>query len=64
MKVKVTKDFLWAPDGNHVRAVKAGEELEGRGAEVALQLGKGEELREAAESDRPSILHNKPPKGR
>lgn len=47
MKVKVTQEFKWAPDGNHVRIVRVGEELEGRGAEVALQLGKGEEVRES-----------------
>jgi hypothetical protein len=46
MKVKVTKEFDWAPDGNHVRKVKVGEVLEGRGAEVALHLKSGEEARE------------------
>jgi hypothetical protein len=45
-KVKVTKDFPWAEDGNHVRTVKVGEMLEGRGAEVAIQLGSGEVLPE------------------
>lgn len=64
MRVKVTKDFKWAPDGNHVRTVKAGEELEGRGAQVALQLSSGEELRETPGPDHPSILHSKPGKGR
>ena len=55
-KVKVTKEFPWAPDGNHVRVVKAGEVLEGRGAEVALQMKSGEEVREEpkpAESPKP-----------
>lgn len=47
MRVKVTKEFKWAPDGNHVRTVRVGEELEGRGAEVALQLSSGDEVREA-----------------
>ena len=46
MKVKVTKPFNWAPDGNHVHAVKAGEVLEGRGAVVAMQMNAGEEVRE------------------
>ena len=46
MRVKVTKDFLWAgEDGNHVRTVKAGTEVEGRAAEVALQVKCGEESR-------------------
>lgn len=44
MKVKVTQEFQWAPDGNHVRDVKVGEVLEGRGAEVALEQKKGVEL--------------------
>lgn len=44
MKVEVTKSFKWAPDGNHVREVQAGEQLEGRGAEVALQLNSGRVL--------------------
>jgi hypothetical protein len=48
VKVKVTKEFRWAHDGNHVRTVKVGEELEGRGAEVALQLASGEEVRESS----------------
>lgn len=48
MRVKVTKEFKWAPDGNYVRTVRVGEELEGRGAEVALQLSSGEEVREHA----------------
>jgi hypothetical protein len=48
MKVKVTKDFPWAPDGNNVRLVRAGEVLEGRGAEVAIQMKCGEEVREDA----------------
>jgi hypothetical protein len=64
MKVKVTKEFDWAPDGNHVRKVKVGEVLEGRGAEVALHLKSGEEAREVVEQDRPSLLHNKPGKGK
>lgn len=42
MKVKVTEEFPWAPDGNHVRYVKPGEVLEGRGAEVALEMLSGE----------------------
>lgn len=59
MRVKVTKDFKWAPDGNHIRTVRAGEELEGRGAEVALQLSSGEEVREAPKAPAPT-----PSKGR
>jgi hypothetical protein len=56
MKVKVTKEFDWAPDGNHVRKVKVGEVLEGRGAEVALHLKCGEEVRE--ESKPPPPAHS------
>lgn len=59
MKVKVTKEFQWAPDGNHVRTVKVGEVLEGRGAEVALQLLSGEEVREPPRGPAPT-----PGKGR
>lgn len=59
MKVKVTKEFKWAPDGNHLRTVKVGEELEGRGAVVALQLACGEELRESPKGPAPA-----PSKGR
>jgi len=61
MKVKVTKSFPWAQDGNHVRIVKAGEVLEGRGAEVALQLSSGEEVKEPAPE--PSKKHE-PSKGK
>lgn len=39
MKVEVTKEFKWAPDGNHVVTVPAGKEVDGRAAEVAIQLG-------------------------
>jgi hypothetical protein len=46
MPVKVTKEFKWAEDGNHVRTVKVGEVLDGRGAEVALLHASGEEVRE------------------
>lgn len=46
MKVKVTKEFPWAPDGNHVRHVQPGEVLEGRGAEVALAMNSGEVVAE------------------
>lgn len=38
MRVQVTRSFEWAPNGTHVRTVKVGEVLEGRGAEVALEL--------------------------
>lgn len=41
MRVQVTKDFHWAPDGNNVRLVAVGEVLEGRGAEFALELKSG-----------------------
>lgn len=58
MRIKVTKEFKWAPDGNNVRTVKVGEELEGRGAEVALQLSSGEEVREP-----PKAPASKPSKG-
>lgn len=60
MPVKVTKEFNWAPDGNNVRKVKVGEVLEGRGAEVALQLSSGEEVREPS---KPAPVPN-PSKGK
>lgn len=44
MRVEVTRSFKWAPDGNNVRDVAVGEVLEGRGAEVALQLSSGRQL--------------------
>lgn len=46
MRVRVTKEYLWAPDGNTVRTVRVGEELEGEGAAIALQMGAGEALGE------------------
>lgn len=64
MKVKVTKEFPWAPDGNHVRKVKVGEVLEGRGAEVALQLHSGEVLQQAELVRPPAPSHQEPPKGK
>jgi hypothetical protein len=48
MKVMVTKEFAWAPDGNHVRYVKPREVLDGRGAQVAIEMQCGEALTEAA----------------
>lgn len=44
MRVEVTKTFRWAPDGNHVVDVEAGQVVEGRCAEVALQLGSGRDV--------------------
>jgi hypothetical protein len=44
MRVQVTKSFEWAPNGTHVRTVAVGEVLEGRGAEVALELKSGQRL--------------------
>jgi hypothetical protein len=65
MKVKVTKPFPWAPDGNHVRNVKAGEVLEGRGAEVALQLNSGEKLAtEPEKAQPPAQSQQEPQKGK
>lgn len=43
MRVRVTKAFKWAPDGNNVREVQVGEVLEGRGAQVALEQKAGVE---------------------
>jgi hypothetical protein len=43
-RVEVTKTFLWAPDGNHVREVPVGEVLEGEGAEIAMQMQSGRVL--------------------
>lgn len=54
MRVKVTKEFKWAEDGNNVRTVKVGEELDGRGAAVALQLSSGEEVREPSKPPAPA----------
>ncbi len=42
MKVIVNKTFKWAPDGIHVRDVLVGEVLEGRGAQVTLDMQCGE----------------------
>lgn len=53
MQVRVTKDFKFAEDGIHVRSIRAGEVLTGRGAVVALQLKVGEELHE--EKAAPSV---------
>jgi hypothetical protein len=61
MKVRVTKQFPWAPDGNHVRTVKVGEVMEGRGAEVAMQLASGELLTEQAPPKEPAKSPVKPP---
>lgn len=63
-KVKVTKGFPWAPDGNHVRYVKVGEVLEGRGAEVALQMGAGEVLPETEPKPQPTAPEHPKHKGR
>jgi hypothetical protein len=54
MRVEVTKSYKWAPDGNHVREVQVGEVLEGRGAEIALELRCGRELPGNAESALPA----------
>jgi hypothetical protein len=50
--VRVTRDFLWAPDGITARAVRVGEVLEGEGAEIALQMGAGAVLSEASQESR------------
>jgi hypothetical protein len=63
-KVKVTKTFPWAADGNHVRYVKPGEVLDGRGAEVALQMGAGEVLPEAEPARPQSAPPSESPKHR
>lgn len=47
-RVEVTKAFRWAPDGIHAREVEIGEVLEGEGAEIALQMGCGQELQTKA----------------
>jgi hypothetical protein len=44
MRVEVTKAFRWAPDGNNVIDVEAGQIVEDRCAEVALQLRSGRDL--------------------
>jgi hypothetical protein len=44
MRVEVTKSFRWAPDGNNVIDVEAGQIVEDRCAEVALQLGRGRDV--------------------
>jgi hypothetical protein len=61
MKVRVTKSFPWAQDGNHVRTVKVGEVLEGRGAVVAMQLGAGEALPEQSAAKAPEPTKVSPP---
>lgn len=53
MKVRVTKRFLWAPDGNTVRAVEVGEVLEEQGAEVAMSLRACEVIEEKSLSSAP-----------
>jgi hypothetical protein len=44
-KVEVVKAFLWAPDGIRVREVPVGEVLEGEGAEIAMQMKCGREVK-------------------
>ena len=56
MKVRVTKAFPWAADGNTVRMVQVGEVLEERGAVVALQMKAGVVL-----DDEPPVEGAKPP---
>lgn len=46
MRVQVTRQYLWAPDGIHVRTVEVGEVLEGEAADIALQMGAGKVLDE------------------
>lgn len=46
MRVHVTRQYLWAPDGIHVRTVEVGEVLEGEAADIALQMGAGKVLDE------------------
>jgi hypothetical protein len=41
MSVRVTKDFRWTPDGVRTQTVRAGDVVEGRAAEVALEMGCG-----------------------
>lgn len=54
MRVRVTKEYLWAPDGIHARLVQVGEEFEGEGAEVALQMGAGEPIGEDSKAVEPA----------
>jgi hypothetical protein len=49
MRVRVTREYLYAPDGIHVRTVEVGEELEGVDAQVALDMKAGEVLAESGE---------------
>ncbi len=45
MRVAVTREFKWAgEDGNTVRVVPAGAEVEGKCARAALAMGCGREL--------------------
>lgn len=45
MKVEVLKPFRFSPDGNTVESVSVGTEVEGRCAEVALQMKCGREIK-------------------
>lgn len=47
MKVKVTKAFRWAREGIYVIDVAPGEVVDGRAAEIALEMGRGQPLVEA-----------------
>lgn len=44
MRVRVTKEFLWAEGGNVVHRANVGDVLEGEGAECALAMKAGEVL--------------------
>lgn len=45
MKIEVTKAFKFSPDGNTVETVNVGEKVEGRRADVAMQMKCGREIK-------------------
>jgi hypothetical protein len=59
MRVRVNKEFLWAPDGNNVRTVCVGDELDGEGARVALIHGEATPLDPPEEKAREAASENK-----
>lgn len=66
MRVKVTNEYLWAPDGIHVRKVAVGEELDGEAAEICLQMRSGEiiEPEKAIDGAPENRAHPKAPKNK
>lgn len=69
MRVRVTREYLWAPDGIHVRTVAVGEVLEGEGAEIALQMKSAEIIGEpqaekSVEAAPENKAHHKAPKNK